>query len=209
MWADFKRICSKALNFVVVIALPLSVYFIIYAQDAIMFLSGSEYLGAILPMKIIMPTLLFIGMTNILGLQILVPLGKEKIVLYSEVAGAITDLLLNVVLIPRFGASGAAMGTLVAEFVVLVVQCAALRKYLFDIIIKIKYWKIIIATVVSAIASLLVLYLKLDCFFNLIISATIFGTLYLCILLLFKEKMAKEIVVSLYEIFERILKKND
>lgn len=209
MWADFKRICSKTLNFVVVIALPLSVYFIIYAQDAIMFLSGSEYLGAILPMKIIMPTLLFIGMTNILGLQILVPLGKEKIVLYSEVAGAITDLLLNVVLIPRFGASGAAMGTLVAEFVVLVVQCAALRKYLFDIIIKIKYWKIIIATVVSAIASLLVLYLKLDCFFNLIISATIFGTLYLCILLLFKEKMAKEIVVSLYEIFERILKKND
>ena len=124
-------------------------------------------------------------------------------------AGAITDLLLNVVLIPRFGASGAAMGTLVAEFVVLVVQCAALRKYLFVIIIKIKYWKIIIATVVSAIASLLVLYLKLDCFFNLIISATIFGTLYLCILLLFKEKMAKEIVVSLYEIFERILKKND
>lgn len=209
MWADFKRICSKALNFVVVIALPLSVYFIIYAQDAIMFLSGSEYLGAISPMKIIMPTLLFIGMTNILGLQILVPLGKEKIVLYSEVAGAITDLLLNGVLIPRFGASGAAMGTLVAEFVVLIVQCAALRKHLFDIIIKIKYWKIIIATVVSAIASILVLYLKLDCFFNLIISATIFGTLYLCVLLLFKEKMAKEIVVSLYEIFERILKRND
>ena len=59
MWADFKRICSKALNFVVVIALPLSVYFIIYAQDAIMFLSGSEYLGAILPMKIIMPCLLY------------------------------------------------------------------------------------------------------------------------------------------------------
>lgn len=44
IWADFKRICSKALNFVVVIALPLSVYFIIYAQDAIMFLSGSEAL---------------------------------------------------------------------------------------------------------------------------------------------------------------------
>lgn len=66
-----------------------------------------------------------------------------------------------------------------------------------------------LGTVVSAIVSLLVLYLKLDCFFNLIISATIFGTLYLCILLLFKEKMAKEIVVSLYEIFERILKKND
>lgn len=152
MWAEFKRICSKALNFVVVIALPLSVYFIIYAQDAIVFLSGAEYLGAIFPMKIIMPTLLFIGITNILGLQILVPLGKERIVLYSEIAGAITDLLLNIILIPKFGASGAAMGTLVAEFVVLSVQYVALRKQLFDIFIKIQYWKIIAATIVSAVA---------------------------------------------------------
>lgn len=208
MWADFKRICSKALNFVVVIAFPLSVYFILYARDAIMFLSGTEYLGAISPMKIIMPTLLFIGMTNILGLQILVPLGKEKTVLYSEIAGAITDLLLNVVLIPKFGASGAAMGTLVAEFVVLIVQCVALKKQLLDIIIKIRYWKIIIATVVSAIISMLVFYLKLGCFLNLVISAIVFGTIYLLVLLLLKEKMAKEIITSLYEIFERILNKN-
>lgn len=166
MWAEFKRICSKALNFVVVIALPLSVYFIIYAQDAIVFLSGAEYLGAIFPMKIIMPTLLFIGITNILGLQILVPLGKERIVLYSEIAGAITDLLLNIILIPKFGASGAAMGTLVAEFVVLSVQYVALRKQLFDIFIKIQYWKIIAATIVSAVASMFVFYLKLGCFFG-------------------------------------------
>ena len=168
MWAEFKRICSKALNFVVVIALPLSVYFIIYAQDAIVFLSGAEYLGAIFPMKIIMPTLLFIGITNILGLQILVPLGKERIVLYSEIAGAITDLLLNIILIPKFGASGAAMGTLVAEFVVLSVQYVALRKQLFDIFIKIQYWKIIAATIVSAVASMFVFYLKLGCFFNIV-----------------------------------------
>lgn len=208
MWAEFKRICSKALNFVVVIALPLSVYFIIYAQDAIVFLSGAEYLGAIFPMKIIMPTLLFIGITNILGLQILVPLGKERIVLYLEIAGAITDLLLNMILIPKFGASGAAMGTLVAEFVVLSVQYVALRKQLFDIFIKIQYWKIIAATIVSAVASMFVFYLKLGCFFNIVISAIVFGIIYLLVLLLLKEKMSKEIIVSLYEIFERIRKKN-
>ena len=208
MWAEFKRICSKALNFVVVIALPLSVYFIIYAQDAIVFLSGAEYLGAIFPMKIIMPTLLFIGITNILGLQILVPLGKERIVLYSEIAGAITDLLLNIILIPKFGASGAAMGTLVAEFVVLSVQYVALRKQLFDIFIKIQYWKIIAATIVSAVASMFVFYLKLGCFFNIVISSIVFGIIYLLVLLLLKEKMSKEIIVSLYEIFKRIRKKN-
>lgn len=209
MWIDFKRICFKAMNFVVLVAFPLSIYFIIYAKDAIMFLSGVGYLEAVSPMKIIMFTLLFIGMTNILGLQILVPLGKEKIVLYSEIAGAITDLLLNIVLIPKFSASGAAIGTLIAEFVVLSVQCIALKKQLLDIIIKIKYWKIILATVVSAIISMFVFYLKLGSFLNIVISAMIFLISYLFILMLLKEEMAKEIIKSLYEIFERVLKKND
>ena len=42
----------------------------------------------------------------------LVPLGKEKIVLYSEIAGAVTDLILNALLIPVLETSGAAIGTL-------------------------------------------------------------------------------------------------
>lgn len=116
--------------------------------------------------------------------------------------------MLNIILIPKFGASGAAMGTLVAEFVVLSVQYVALRKQLFDIFIKIQYWKIIAATIVSAVASMFVFYLKLGCFFNIVISAIVFGIIYLLVLLLLKEKMSKEIIVSLYEIFKRIRKKN-
>lgn len=38
-------------------------------------------------MQIIMPTIFLIGLTNIIGLQILVPLGKEKEVFYSVVGG--------------------------------------------------------------------------------------------------------------------------
>ena len=50
---------------------------------------------------VIMPTLLLIGLTNIMGIQMLVPLGREKTVLYSEIAGVIVDVILNVLLIPR------------------------------------------------------------------------------------------------------------
>ena len=65
-----------------------------------------------------MPTLLLIGITNILGIQMLVPMGKEKIVLYSEIAGAAVDVIINAILIPRYVSAGAAIGTLVSEFVV-------------------------------------------------------------------------------------------
>ena len=104
------------------------VYFIIFAKQGIFFLSGDNYAGSIISMQIIMPTLLLIGITNILGIQILVPLGREKIVLYSEIAGAVVDLILNAILIPRFASAGAALGTLAAEAAVLVVQYVALKK---------------------------------------------------------------------------------
>ena len=45
--------------------------------------------GAIIPMQIIMPTLTLIGISNVTGIQMMVPLGREKQVLYSEIAGAI------------------------------------------------------------------------------------------------------------------------
>ena len=77
----FYRITKKAINFVMLVATPMMVYFILFAKEGILFLSGSDYEGAILPMQIIMPTLLLIGLTNIMGIQILVPLGKERIVL--------------------------------------------------------------------------------------------------------------------------------
>ena len=78
-------------------------------------------------MQIIMPTLLLIGLTNIMGIQMLVPLGREKAVLYSEIAGVIVDVILNALLIPRMASAGAAIGTLAAEAAVLMVQYIVLR----------------------------------------------------------------------------------
>ena len=69
---EFKKISQKALNFVFLVASPMMVYFIIFAKQGIFFLSGDNYAGSIISMQIIMPTLLLIGITNILGIQILV-----------------------------------------------------------------------------------------------------------------------------------------
>ena len=125
------------------------VYFGMFAKQAIFFLSGKDYANAILPMQILMPTLLMIGITNILGIQMLVPLGKEKVVLYSEIAGAIIDLLLNAVLIPRFASSGAAIGTLLAEAMVFVVQFIFLKEMVIKALKKISYQKIKVAVILA------------------------------------------------------------
>ena len=150
----FKRITKKALSFVFPVASPLILYFIFCAKEGILFLSGNAYEGSILLMQIIMPTLLFIGIANILGIQMLVPLGNEKVVLYSEIAGAIVDVIINALLIPRFASAGAAIGTLVAEFVVLVVQYIAFKDNVTETLKQIHYGRITIALVLGTLVSL-------------------------------------------------------
>lgn len=205
MMDKFKQIIKKSLNFVFVVSIPLAVYFTIFSKDGIFFLSGSEFKGAIIPMQVIMPTVVLVGITNILGIQILVPTGREKCVLYSEIAGAIVDLALNAVLIPIYKSTGAAIGTLVAEITVLIVQYIFLRKEINDAFNSVKYYKIIIASILSAAASLWVSFLNLNSFMTLLISAVCFFGIYMISLIAMKETLVTDI---LSQIIGKFLKKN-
>ena len=196
---EFKRVCKKALEFVFLLAAPLTLYFILFAKNGIGLLSGPEYNGAILPMQLIMPTVLLIGLTGIMGIQVLVPLGKEKYVLYSEIAGAVVDLVLNWFLIPKYGASGAAIGTLVAEFVVFVVQFFVLRKELRNAFRQIPYYKILVGMAGGCAVSFWVLFMNFGDFVSLLISAVLFFGAYYAVLLLMKEELAASLTKQMTE----------
>ncbi len=189
---DFKRITHKALDFVFLLASPLMLYFMLYATQGIYFLSGYAYTGSIVPMQIIMPTLLFIGLTNILGIQILVPLGREMMVLYSEIAGAVVNIIVNVMLIPRMASSGAAIGTVAAEFTVLVVQLWALRKEVGPTLLSISYWKIILGLVLGTAGSYWFVQFGYGNFITLLVTACLFFGIYGLVLLITREQLVME-----------------
>ncbi|MDO5702764.1 MAG: flippase, partial [Lachnospiraceae bacterium] len=205
---EFERISRKALNFVFVMALPMTVYFMLFAGEGIGFLSGAAYAPSVLPMQIIMPTLLFIGITNIFGIQILVPLGREKDVLYSEIAGAVVDFALNMLLIPRLGAAGAAIGTLAAEGVVLMWQAAVLREKMRDLVTGIRVKTAVPAILLAVLASVWVKAAfasdtALGCFIALAVSAALFFGVYAGTLLLMRDPMAWEIFGSVVGLVRR------
>lgn len=191
---EFHRITRKALNFVFLMATPLFVYFIYFAKEGIFFLSGNNYVGSIIPMQVIMPTLLLIGITNILGIQILVPTGREKIVLYSEIVGAVVDVIINALLIPVYASTGAAIGTLVAELAVFIVQYMTLKNEVHDSFKQIHFIKITIALVLASLASLWIKGLGWGDFAMLVISAILFFGVYGITLLILKEEMILEIL---------------
>ena len=194
---DFTRISKKAMHFVFAAAIPLVLYFILYAKEGIYFLSGNNYDGSIVPMQIIMPTVFLIGITNIMGTQMLVPLGHERIVLYSEIAGGVVDVVINALLIPQFKASGAAIGTLVAEAVVLIVQYMTIKKEQFHFDISKYLYRILISSLVAAAIAYLFKCLKLPNHMVLLLSLGSFGIIYLLILLVLKDDLLQEIITTI------------
>ena len=203
---EFLRITSKAINFVILVATPIMLYFMIFAKEGIFFLSGETYSSSILPMQIIMPTLIFIGLTNIMGIQILVPMGREKSVLYSEIVGAIVDLTLNFILIPRMASTGAAIGTMVAEVSVWIGQYVVLRDVVTEAYKKVRYVPIAIALISGSVASIGVRVLALGSFLTLVISAILFFGSYIFVLTITKESLVIEIEKLIFEKIYRILK---
>lgn len=193
----FRQITRKALNFVFLAAVPMLVYFILFARQGIFLLSGENYAGSVLPMQWIMPTLLFIGLSNVLGIQILVPLGRERVVLWSIVGGAVVDVVLNAVLIPGYGATGAAIATSVAELVVLAVQFVILGREATTAFSAVSYLKLLPALAVGIGLSAWVPLLGWGSFWTLLLSAVLYFGGYFAMLLILKETLIQELVAQL------------
>lgn len=53
MMDEFKKVAKKAMSFVFLLAVPLMIYFILFAKEGIFFLSSEAYAGSVAPMQII------------------------------------------------------------------------------------------------------------------------------------------------------------
>ena len=190
---EFLIIAKKAIHFVWIIAIPLMLYFILFAKEGIFFLSGSSFGNSIMPMQVIMQTLLFTGISNIMGIQMMIPLGNEKVVLHSEIVGAFVDLIINIALIPKLGATGAAIGTVVAELFVCIVQYFALKDMVFDMYKNLPYKSVLLASVIGVIGSLWIKSIGVGSFITLAISSVLFFGIYFIVLTFMKEKLVLEL----------------
>lgn len=71
-----------------------------------------------------------IGLSNVIGIQFIIPTGKDRLFTVTVTAGAIVNVALNIPLIIFFGAFGAALATIIAEVSVTAMQLICVRKEL-------------------------------------------------------------------------------
>ena len=104
-------------------------------------------------------------------------------------------------MIPKFGSAGAALGTLAAEFVVLIVQCIYLKELLSQIKTTIE-WKSLFGSLVPALIVLIGTYFFPieSVFLRLLIAGCLFFLIYGLGLLVTREEI-------LWSIFNRYILK--
>ena len=98
------------------------------ADDVSLFFWGKEFVDCGVLIQILAISLPFTAWSSLLKAQYLLPLNKEKVFVWSLVAGAVISIILNLILIPLLASVGAAISTLVAEITVAVYQSFMIRK---------------------------------------------------------------------------------
>jgi len=91
---------------------------------------GDEFKKTGVLIMLLSITIPFLSFKHLLTTQFLIPKEKDKIYIKSIILGAITNLVLNFIFIPKFASIGACFGTIAAEFIVMFYQAFAVRKEL-------------------------------------------------------------------------------
>jgi hypothetical protein len=108
---------------------------------------GESFLPGVITLRITSLLICTLGFSNLFGTQVLLTYGAEKKLLICTIAGAITNIGLNAVLIPNFAQNGAAVASVVSETLVTTLTIVFSNKYIHLYIEK----KFIISLVISAL----------------------------------------------------------
>ena len=89
---------------------------------------GKEFRNTSVIMELFCITIIFIAWANVIRTQFLIPGKKDKIYIISVFLGAAVNVIINLCLIPGYGAIGAVVGTIFAEGTVALVQSISVKK---------------------------------------------------------------------------------
>ena len=200
MKEQFNQVIKKSFEFIFLASLPLTLYFMFEAQSTIFFLAGTEYAPAIRTMQLIMPSIIFIGIGSVTAWQLLIPLDKNNFTVLGAILGGLINLGINAILIPKCGSTGAAIGTVIAEIMVVCVHALALKDILKQVSIVKDLLKITISVILSTTGYLVFIHLFSihHAFLRLVATSIIFFSIYGLSLLLLKETLIFDIISSFY-----------
>lgn len=122
-----KEDMMRSYRFVWFLTIPMFFGFIAVSSNFVPWFFGPGYEKVVPLMQILSGLVIAIGLSNVTGIQYLLPTNQQNKLTLSVVIGAITNFVLNLLLIPHLQSIGAAIASIIAECVVTGVQFYIVR----------------------------------------------------------------------------------
>lgn len=130
----FRQIFERIVSVMFMISLPIIIGGIVVGTPLISYLFGSSYAPGSLSFKILLLTLIIDFPVVVLTSAAFAYDRQKSLIIYSAIGG-ITNVILDLLLIPKFGIEGCAVATVIAQF--------SANAYLWSIMKKINYFTIL------------------------------------------------------------------
>ncbi|WP_294155366.1 flippase [uncultured Clostridium sp.] len=195
---ESKGYISLSMEFVIFIAVGSALGLAGIAPVFVPIFLGQEFIDCIDIVLLLSVTIVFIAWANVIRTQYLIPKKMDKIFIISTLLGAVINFFINACLIGRYGARGAAIGTIFAEFTVAFYQTLKVKN---DLDIK-GYMKKGVFYFIPGIAMYLLITM-INYYFNTIsigvgiVEIIVGGLVYLLISLIYMIKTKNKIVFDL------------
>ena len=163
---------------------------------------GPGYDRVIIMLMLMSPIVVIIGVSNCLGSQYYTPSGNRKLSAKFIIIGALVNLVLNLILIPRYWGYGAIAASLIAEMVITVLYLKFCKGYLtVDTIVREGSRKLAAGVAMFAVIRIIDRFIASD-IIALLIEVAVGFSVYCIMIVLLRDTFITEIVMG------KILKKN-
>ncbi len=193
-------------KFVWFLAIPLAIGLAAISRNLNEWYFGKGYEPVIQLMITFSPIALAMGLSNVIGVQYLIPTGRDKEYTISILIGTVFNLTLTIILLITVGTIGAVIASVIGEFVILFVDLFIIRH---DISIKkalLCGWKNVIAGIIMGV----VLFLIEGYFptrpISTIILVLIGMAIYFIVTLILRDEM---LFTGIKMVLSKLHKKND
>ncbi len=198
---QIKGYIIKSFRFLFILAWPCMIGTMVIAEGFVPWFFGENF-DAVAPCMILLaPIIIFIGITNVIGTQYLLPTRQMRSYTVSVVIGMLFNAGLNLLLIPKMGCLGAAIATLVAELGVMIAQLWFVRK-IFKPTILLCGTKSLISAIVMGVAVYYMTKFMPSAIWATFSQIAVGGVVYLIMLLVLRDKFV-------FGVINRVLHKNN
>jgi len=115
--AGTKTFLEKFMRLTLLLIIPVTTLVCLASPLIIRIFFGNEYGESILALRYLIWALIPLAVSNTYGSLVLIPAGLFNQFLISVGAGALANIVLNIILIPKFSYIGAAVATIIAQVV--------------------------------------------------------------------------------------------